>query len=784
MKKPDKAIETPFGVPVSEPAPEMTTDIFLPIIINNRNTGEDQVRIKTTNDGLVDIDQINADIFFAHLEMAVSVDQIDLLKKKLTSRFITKAEIEESGIQVRYNIESGGLMIDVPNTWMKTSVLSMEFFRDSKLIPNATPDFLSGYLNLRGNRKTSSFENGQPALDQTLLSYNGAIHSLGATVVGGGIIEDGKHKRRETALIIPWDEGYKMFLYGDGTYTNYTSINTPELTGTHFYKKSKMQKDHQEIDGGHIELEHRSTIEIYRNAQLFRTIRAEPGKFYLSNLPLQLGQNVIRIVITDEVTGMKTEKIVEDYLPLYGVPRGEIETAFVQGFSRNDVESEIVYTGPRITFFGVMYGITNTLNTGFTSYQQEDYTRVALDERLLTRFGNFSFQFLSSETKNFQWGTAGIGSFASNGINQYLIRNFSFSYERAGSGYEPSPKAKAFGYAKTRLTAAFVPYKNISLSTTYENLAEEGVIDDAFFVSVNRPFKINNNWSGGVSLSQAWGTNRPDELKINFSLTFSENIWSGRFSSMAENTKDGTSTRTNYVRKGDVDYSASFSSTNKNDRITDLSAEKNFNKGRLAARFVDQSSGRKTADLLAETAIAFTNKAIGLSQTLNESFIIFKSGADPSAEFEVLDQNARPIMNNGSFWSSIVIPVRNFSTVTLTPGYTDPAYFTMDSSSNTIYQAGFKTGSTKFLTSDDKMLALMRIVDPEGNPVINTSGKVVCEKATDVFYDSIFTNLTGDTEFYARRGASCKVVFNTMSTDFLDLTWPSKYRDFGIVPIK
>lgn len=783
---PPSAVAEAVGVPAG-PTEEIATDVFVPIVVNGRATGDDQVKIRASTSGEVNLESIFGQVLLDHLERVLSKEAMADLKSKKLPQFLGENDFKELEIGARYDVETGSIAITVPEKWLKVAILDMEFFRDSKLIPNTDPDFISGFINARLGYQRYKGYAGDEYQDSKLFRYDGAVHALGATLQGG-VVDDGEKIRRlETSLSVPFQDGTYMFIVGDNKYRNGRAINTPELSGYAFFKNAQYKGSQQQVDGGYIELEHKSKIEIYRNEKIFRTLNADPGKFYLSNLPLEVGQNIIRIRVTDLITGTTTEKVVEEYMPLTGVPKGEIEAAMAYGQTRRQDTGEIVYYGNPVTFAGLMYGVTNTYNLGGLGFLQGDYSRGSIDQRLIQPLGTLSLLFNFSQTKNVNWGSSIAGTYTVSFGQKAFLRNIAFGYERAGAGYQDAQFAPDQGFAKGRGNLTINPFGSSSIIAAYERSAQPSGEKEFKSISMNQPFRFNKNWSGDIGIGRIWGSESSDDFRLFLTLTY--NDWFGPVrgeASVNNDTLKGFSSVASLSHQTrDADYRASYISNAGEPSASEIYGTKDFTRAKITGRAMSRSDGTRTGgEGLFETAIAFTNHTMTLSAPLSDSFLIFESEAPAGVEFEVLDSNSKSIAESGSFFRSVAVPVHDFSTSSFTPQFFDPSYFTLDSTQTTIYRAGYKSGSTKRLTSDDRILVMFKAVDEKNEPIVNTSGKVVCEKAQDVFYDALFTGIDGRTEYYAKRGAKCYVQFGNFKTSMMELNWPAKYRDFGDMPVK
>jgi outer membrane usher protein FimD/PapC len=758
-------------------------DVPIPVTINRRSLGVELVQISPSPN--INVEKMYSEALLSDLQRVMNESKLEDLKVALTgSALISREDLESLGFQVSYQVQDASVHIAVPEEWLRPINIEMAKFSEGLLTPNTFSSPLSGYVNLHASELSTAHRTASQRQNPFGLSFEGVASAHGVNLIGGGNYYDQAVKRTETALIIPWDQGYKQIWIGDTKYSNTSSVSYPELSGLSYFQKATPTAAHTDIDSGVIMTKNKSTLQIYKNESLYRTLDIGPGAFQISDLPLDLGQNVIRLVVKDQVTGEQTERIINDFLPLYSVPVGHWESVFSYGSHRINDFTGIRYYGAPVTFAGGMYGLSPLVNVGFSSYVSDDYMRISQEGRYFTSGGNFSLK-LNEAKQGSESGISTRAEYSKQDIPISGVRSISLSEEFSGPGYRTIESATSSEPARTSsINVGMKPFKKIFFSFGATETKNSDGLDDVIFASLSRSYRIDREWDLLTTAGDSRSSRTSQDFRFMLSLTYSPRLDNAHWISNATATEKSASLNTSYSNEDRLTLSARTSENYNSAQVDEsVSLKKEYQYAGVGATLYHNYDS-SAAFFQLDSAIAFTNDTIALTRPLDQSFLIFKSENPRGVEYDVTNEQGEKILTAGGSLRSVVIPIRDYQTSQYSAGFTDPDYFTLDSSKTVVYKSGMKTGTSVSLSSDQRAIITGVLVDSKERLIKQTIVKMSCSKPDDVLSDSSFTNENGEFQFQVKRNAVCRLVLELLSSEELDLTWPVKYKDLGVIQVK
>jgi hypothetical protein len=774
-----------FGKPLQYTSESVTPiELPLPVSINGFPAGTHQVMVLPGN--AITVERFYTEPLLKKFKTTLIDKAYDDISERISpSPVVSVQELDEAGVTTTYDISEGGVSLIVPQGWIKPSILSLGFGQDTELMPNTTSALFSGYVNTSYVKSFAPNPEGLRSAND-FVSINGVISGGGVSAHTGTDILEGKARRTETALIIPWNEGLDSIWLGD-THSDLSGsvAEFPTLSGVAYFRKHNPQSAAPSLETGVFEIKNRSKIQIYKNEVPFREFERETGRFSLSDISLDSGENLVRIVITDLVTNEITEKIFQDFIPMQFVPKGEWDHSIGYGHRRTDGFSGFEYTDTPTFFGGVTYGLLKNNTVGVSLLTEENYQRSTITDRISTTAGSYSLSARQSESSKVL-GYSGSVEY-SKGFTKKAINNITLRQTIQGDRYKSSAGDTPVAQTTTELTAGFEPIHKIGISAGASYTSSTVKDSSLLFYGLGRGVKFSKKWAGSISAGQSWKNLGAPEAHASVTITYTDQS--------AENNKvvasdteslDRSNARLSVERTEDYRLGlSSIEPRNTNLRTNNFQADKWFARGSVQGTISDfTSEERRSGTLGFSTGMAFTSETFGWTKPLSESFIIFESKAVRGAEYDVTDTSSKTLGTSGAWLRTSVIPVRNYSTVSLGSSYLDPQYFTLESSESVVYKSGFRTGTQSYLSGDENVYIMARLVDGENSVIKLTQGKLLCTKAQDTISESIFTNENGETNFYVRRGADCHLDFGNGVSETLDLSYPTKHRDLGTLIIK
>jgi outer membrane usher protein FimD/PapC len=779
----NQAAQALFGAPVVY-ADAKATDIPIPIYLNLRNIGTELVKL---NHGeKIEVDRMYVEMLVSDLEKLMEKEKFFEFKERTTGlNMITKEELDGLGIKVTYRIEDSSINMEMPNEWLKPFALSFNGFDYGSMSPNTYTAPFSGYVNTHVTaQSTSDINNNSDAIGVTM---DAELTVKGVSFITGGNYYNRNYQRTETAFVFPWNFGQNQIWVGDAKYSNSSSVSYPELSGFNYFKKGIATDSHSELDAGLITVKNKSSVQIYKNESIFRTITVGPGNFHLSDLPLDLGQNTIRIVIKDLTTGEITEKVIEDFLPIYSVPEKQWEQVFSYGYHRTNGTEGIQYFGEPASFLGLMYGLNRQINVGTNIYNSGSYIRTAEEVRQFSAKGNISASINQSKSETNIIGPSVKLQYSKQEVAIPGIKSVSVSGEISGGGYARDANQVNLDAAKTatvNLSLRPINKFNFNLGDTLTETSDN--LANTFFISAGRNYSINRNWAFGMGGGKSWSNRDGEDVRFSLSLSYQDKIELGSVSAIAEQTQDRERLSSSFRAKDDLSITAQANKPNPanvKDSSSSLNLQKSYQRANVTAG-VSNADHIQAGYIEVGTAIAFTNEAIAVSKPIGNSFIIFESLNPRGVEFDVNDSSSNILASGGESLRAVVVPIRDYTEGIFSAGFSDPEYYTLESSKSTIYLSGFRTGATVFLSSDQRSIISGKLVDSKDQIIKQVMLNIECAKEDDLLLKSTFTNIFGEFQFSVKRNADCHVKVGDKKSESLDLTWPVKYRDIGQIQIK
>jgi outer membrane usher protein len=785
----------PYGTPLAstEVSGDSSAEIPISVYLDRRRLGTEMIKLKPGE--TVTVERLYVAALLADLKKVLDSGAYERLREQLGSvTFVSGKDLESLDVIATFRVEDSAVEISVPKNWLNPTLVSFNRSDESDIEPNVFTAPFSGYVNFDVTKRylspyrASEADLSAPYPNYTSVDAQGVLSAKNVTLQSGFNKYENVFNRTETSLVIPWNLGLNSVVLGDIKYDNAMAVPAPELSGVGYYRRSALKTEHLEIDAGVVDVKNKSILYIYKNERLYRTLDVPPGKFQMSNLPLDLGQNVIRLVLKDQVTGEETERVVTDYLPLYSIPYGDWEHAIVFGSKRTNDIRGIQYLDQPVTFAGVMYGLTRQINVGGNFYNDPGYRRYSNELRLFTNAGTFGFGVNHSNRDFYPDGTSAHVEISKNGFGNSALQSAAVRYSLMDTTYKAGLTDNSNGgRTESSLNLGIRASQRVALGLGATFLNGENESLETYFATLGSKFKPSKHWqidlSGGYYLSNG----KSEEYKFLVALKYEDVLKNdAHVSALVERTQEHLAEQARYLKQDDFSVTGSNSKQIKTgSTIASVQAEKKLPIAILSGEVMSTDEGQTSAATTTlSTAFAFTNETIALSRPISESFLIIESKNKRGVEFDVNDSLGRPIETGGKYLRGVVLPVSNYGAGIYSPSFQDPNYFTVESSEGVTYMPGYKTGAAYFLVSDDRILLNGFLVDEKNNHLKDIRGELICQDKEDALTDTFFTKAEGDFEVYVKRGALCRLKYGNAVSEPLDSNWPTKFREVGTIELR
>jgi len=711
--------------------------------------------------------------------------KIEEIKGALDGQKLVAPEtLEALGYHVKYETADSSVLIEVAEEFLTPINVNASDFHGSKLAPNTKEDFISGYLNIHASEILGQ---GQAASGRTIpfgASLDGTISTHGMSVLGGGNVYNDQFKRTQTALVVPWDLGREQVWVGDTTLSNTSALSYPELSGIGWFHKPHPSNQHRDIDGGVVMIKNRTTLQIFKNEVLYKVIEIGPGNFQISDIPLDLGQNVVRLVMRDQVTGQITDKTITDFLPIYSVPVGSFESGISYGSHRNEDYLGISYFGRPVAYAGAMYGLNEVVNLGGSLYAAGAYVQESEAIRYFQNEGNFAFSVSQSENPQAKGGAATL-EYLRSLVPVSGVASISLSETVTSGGYYANEfDTNGQPSRVTTLNVGLKPIKGVGLSFGGLDIVDRTSSKDRIFATLTKTYRFSKRWGLRFSAGDSHATDGGDQGHFAIELSYSPYLDGKVLTNLATVTESTRGVSTTYDDQKGLNLRASTAQYNGSESVeTRLQATQSYIHGDIGAS-VAQSNGLSTQEFELNTALVFTNHGFAISEPLQSSFVLIRSKNDRGVLFDVSDSNGTRIANSGSFLRSVAVSVPDWYNSEHSAAFLDSEYYTLESSKTIVFESRFRTGTTVSLQSESRAIVSGTLIDEDGKKLKATFLKFVCSKPDDLLTDVGLSDQNGEFQFQVKRFADCHIEAKGKGSPSLDLSWPVKYKDLGDVLMK
>lgn len=700
-------------------------------------------------------------------------------------------ELKICSIKATYDNSDSSVALVAPSDWKLDYDISFDKNKPQGPTVNLNNNFISGIVNLSGSSSQSQGNlvggqaNDAARLDMSL-SHDGIALQSGVSMLNG------TSNRTETTFVIPNEDGSQQVWIGDLSFSAANNIQIPSLSGIGYFKGIRNLRNGT-IDTGFFDFQNQTNVEVYRNEIPVLSTVFPAGRFNFKNIPLEIGQNSIKIIARDLVTGKVSSKEYSEYISPENKGKGGLEMSAIVGSERTTIntDGQIQYYGTTSYFYGLNYGLTKNLTSGLTLEKLNDLGLVAINNTYY--MDNYIYRLSVGKSLSVSSTTQISAAVLRNG-DLGPTRNISLDYQENNSvstsqividGRSLTQNSK-----QTSLKASFKPFYGISSSAS----ATVGMGTDIGhynIVSANlgKSFRLSKRWSLMLSGGQSVSTiDQNNQANYSATLTYSEANEDEAQKSLTLSTSNSSGTTMNTVdarwakNKTTIDaqirQDTGFDTTTKS-----ISASHEFEYANLGANAMSGSDNSSSRTIFGSTAFAFTESAFAIARNIPESFVIFKRDSDKSYDFGIKN-NEGGSKANSSYLGTALMPVSNFSTSDLFATFASTEQFSIENSESVVVNTKFKTGATHILHSSDEILIIVKIVGSLNEALSQLEADLICTDGVKTEKKSIFTDQEGFVNFSVGRNKQCYIESDGARTDSLELNWPVKYKEIDPVVLR
>ncbi|MEH6714810.1 fimbria/pilus outer membrane usher protein [Parasphingorhabdus flavimaris] len=382
--------------PTSSASPERPLTFTVPLVYNEKVLGDVLIDVRADNEVLIDTETLRQEL--GELLNEEGRSQLDqAIWGKLV---VCPEQLASIGIEIRFDKSMLELRLDrVPGALRPVQSLNQREVRSASAdLPVVQPSRFSTYLNINANVDYSSEDNGGVVPDFFL---------SGATRVGAVAFEydgaftdqftDGyRFYRRGFRAVFDQPEKHRRFAAGDLRVESLSLLQTPFIGGVSVEKNRRIFDPFlpvSSLGGREIFLDNRSNVDVLINGEKYQTFQLEAGRYDLSDLPVRVGANDVKLLVKDS-TGREQTIDFNFFFKQLRLRVGEEQYSFAAGFLAEEREFEPDYSGSAA--FSGLYrrGISENLVLGGAMQISQDVQVLGIETSFVPQVipGDFDVQ--------------------------------------------------------------------------------------------------------------------------------------------------------------------------------------------------------------------------------------------------------------------------------------------------------------------------------------------------------------------------------------------------------
>lgn len=642
---------------------------------------------------------------------------------------ITSEELGSIGIETDYDYSSLSITIDIPPQLQKIKKLSIiKPVTSSNINPIATQN-LSFYLNIFGNQNIST------VIDvDTINSYTGSYTFDGSLNIKKWVLTTKVDYNTYSGADLP-----DMTLNHDFRNLNLRmklGSYTADITG--FQKSGKYQGlsiRHYDFDLNNISsqvssdilvlIDNESTVEIWMNGRLIRTLNLSPGYYNLNNLPFYNGLNNIEVRVRPK-TGDQTTLIFNFSQYVKNLQKGKHDFAYSTGFPSWEPNSFLI-SGYHY------YGLLNSLTLGGNVQVTDSDLLFGQTTLYSTPVGNFLLEnaLYLNDFIEFITGYGGLLSYRYvNNSNHWLpIFGLNFGYN-SYNFHHPNVlnpiEYDISGSVSQKITTGF--NGNLGLSyQTYHNTLEPDL-------TLN--FKLNYVFTSKVVINLSLRTSLSNPELENSSLVLLFHYPGTKNGNTVNYSYNAVTTRHRVdwqytVPDSNLGLSSSYESPSVYDDVEHLlntSAIYNSERFTSSALFAYSKTTQNTSynnSLNIATAIAYSNGYVAVTKPISDSFAIIVPRYNLLDKEIGINYDGKKYESKSNFFGPAVLSnLGSYKVKTITVDLQNPTSDIFIVENDFVLFPDYRSGTIVYVGKEPEVIVSASITTIENDPLPYLNGYI------------------------------------------------------------
>lgn len=507
-----------------------TSLVSLPVINSGNYLGDLKVKI------------INTDSVSEFEKEGLQKILVPIIDKKVSTKifekdslFLNTNVLDGSGVILEYDVQSLVLKLDIDNKILKVKETNLAFNERPEWAKDAImPSGFSGFVNFFNyyQKKTGDLENSFYTGDQNYnINYKKWSFYLQSTYQN-----DQQRKFSRQDMRLSFDDPKRLIRYQLGYLKYNTELYQSFIPAGGLMVSSDFSLNPYRLfnptANREIYLESPSTVKIYVNSILIRTIKLPAGRHLIDELPLNEGLNNVTLEILD---GRGREERIEfERFTSYSLIKKDIhEFSYALGKTSREDNNLIKYNEEDKRFFYLanhIWGATEFSNIGFNINGTRQQNVTGLVGRLQNAIGLTELNLSRSQLFTGTNGESGHG-FAgklshrfTDYSNQRRLKNVQLSLEYLSPRFTGIGNTTFTQYATVSPELTYGQFIsdniNIRLGARYRYLSNPNI---SSFYNINSGFSalISRNYQVSTQYSYSKFKGGEDEHQVIFTLNYS-----------------------------------------------------------------------------------------------------------------------------------------------------------------------------------------------------------------------------------------------------------------------
>lgn len=415
------------------------------------------VFIRANVDGVFEIDSKSLE---SELRPLLNEAGNQRLTQILTGKvFVTPIELETAGFSLSFDLDRLEVVIDgIDGNLIPVQSLEGAVNQPERLPPTIAPAGFSAYLNAnvgliyredRGITSPEIFLAGAARYGDVVVEAEGGLSE--------NIDDSYRFYRQGVRAIYDEPGSYRRWSAGDLRLAGTPLLPTPLIAGVAVQKSRRIFDPFYPtgaLGGRQIAITSPSTVDILVNGAPYRSIELQPGRYDLSELPVEFGANNIQLVVRD-AAGRREVTDLDLFFDPLDVIAGEDEYSAAVGFISNELSFQPSYSNDPVGIFQYRRALSDMLLLGGGVQLSEEVQLVSFETQFVPQVIPGSFQLAGAVSTGNANGVAFSGGYRWYGGANSARKVVSVNVDYQSGGFRSLADFDLAGLERVTATASY-----------------------------------------------------------------------------------------------------------------------------------------------------------------------------------------------------------------------------------------------------------------------------------------------------------------------------------------